>query len=113
MLVVHDRAEAWALADRLIVLLDGRIAAARPSARGARGTADGRRWPGSSGSAGELRDGDGVLLTRPSQVHLDPAGDITATVVRLIPLEDGARAELDTPDRPPVGAGPVSRPRGR
>ena len=28
--VVHDRAEAWALADRVLVLLDGRIAAAGP-----------------------------------------------------------------------------------
>ena len=27
MIVVHDRAEAWALADRLVVLLDGRVAA--------------------------------------------------------------------------------------
>jgi len=30
-------------------------------------------------------------------VQLDPQGEITATVVRLIPLEDGARAELETP----------------
>ena len=26
-MVVHDRAEAWALADRLMILLDGRLAA--------------------------------------------------------------------------------------
>ena len=96
VLVVHDRAEAWALADRLIVLLDGRVAAqgqprqvleSPPSAEVARFL----------GFTGEIRDGDQTVLTRPTQVHLDPAGEVTAVVVRLVPLEDGARAELETP----------------
>ena len=30
LVVVHDRAEAWALADRLLVLIDGRLVAAGP-----------------------------------------------------------------------------------
>jgi ABC-type nitrate/sulfonate/bicarbonate transport system ATPase subunit len=95
ILVVHDRAEAWALADRLVVMLDGRIAAAgtprevleRPP------TAEVARFLGFSG---QLDDGDGLLLTRPSHVRLDPDGPLSATVRRLIPLEDGARAELET-----------------
>jgi hypothetical protein len=48
------------------------------------------------GFTGELRVGDHVVLTRPSHVVLDPAGEVAARVVRLIPLEDGARAELVT-----------------
>jgi ABC-type sulfate/molybdate transport systems ATPase subunit len=94
MLVVHDRAEAWALADRLIVLLDGRIAAqGRP--RDVLESPPNLEVARFLGFNGELRDRGGLLLTRPTQVHLDPAGDIGATVVRLIPLEDGARAELE------------------
>jgi ABC-type nitrate/sulfonate/bicarbonate transport system ATPase subunit len=95
IVVVHDRAEAWALADRLIVLIDGRIeAAGAPRALlEAPPTAEVARF---LGFTGELLDGGGVLLTRPSHVFLDPAGDIFATVTRLVPIEDGARAELDT-----------------
>jgi ABC-type sulfate/molybdate transport systems ATPase subunit len=97
VLVVHDRAEAWALADRLVVLMDGRIAAAGHPREvlEAPPTPDVARFLGFSG---ELRDGDQVVLSRPTQVHLDPAGEISATVVRLIPLEDGARADLETDD---------------
>jgi ABC-type sulfate/molybdate transport systems ATPase subunit len=96
ILVVHDRAEAWALADRLVVLLEGRVAAqGRP-----REVLEAPPTPAVArflGFSGEIRDRAGMLLTRPTQVHVDPAGDISATVVRLVPLEDGARAELDVP----------------
>jgi ABC-type sulfate/molybdate transport systems ATPase subunit len=95
VLVVHDRAEAWALADRLVVLLDGRIAA-----QGKPGdvldqppTEEVARFLGFSG---ELHDGTDVILTRPIHVRVDPQGDVPATVTRLIPIEDGARAELET-----------------
>jgi ABC-type nitrate/sulfonate/bicarbonate transport system ATPase subunit len=95
VIVVHDRAEAWALADRLIVLLDGRIAAhGRP-----RDVLDAPPTPAVArflGFTGELRDGGDVLLVRPAHVRLDPAGDLVARVARLVALEDGARAELDT-----------------
>jgi ATPase subunit of ABC transporter with duplicated ATPase domains len=96
VLVVHDRAEAWALANRLVVLIDGRIAAEGPPR-------EVLEAPPSAGVArflgftGEFRDGTELVFTRPSQVHLDPQGEIAATVVRLIPFEDGARAELETP----------------
>jgi ABC-type multidrug transport system ATPase subunit len=86
VVVVHDRAEAWALADRLVILLDGRLAAqGRPS--------EVARFLGFSG---ELRDGADLLLIRPSQVRFDPDGDIRGTVSRLVPTEDGARTELET-----------------
>jgi ABC-type sulfate/molybdate transport systems ATPase subunit len=96
ILVVHDRAEAFALADRLVVLIDGRVAASGaprevlerpPTPLVARFL----------GFTGEQFDSNGVLFTRPSQVRLDPEGVVVATVTRLIPMEDGARAELDTP----------------
>jgi ABC-type nitrate/sulfonate/bicarbonate transport system ATPase subunit len=95
VLVVHDRAEAWALADRLVILLDGRIAAeGRPGDVLDRPpTEDVARFLGFSG---ERREGDDVLLTRPIHVRIDPQGDVRATVTRLVPIEDGARAELQT-----------------
>jgi ABC-type nitrate/sulfonate/bicarbonate transport system ATPase subunit len=94
VVVVHDRAEAWALADRLVVMLGGRIAAdGKP--------ADILDLPPTEevarflGFTGELRDGADVILTRPVHVRVDPQGEVRATVTRLIPIEDGARAELE------------------
>jgi ABC-type sulfate/molybdate transport systems ATPase subunit len=93
LVVVHDRAEAWALADRLLILIDGRIVAdgppptllsTPPSALVARFL----------GYDGELRDGDELVLTRPAHVTLDPGGPLRATVSRVTPTEDGARVEL-------------------
>jgi hypothetical protein len=34
-------------------------------------------------------------MLRPSQATIDPAGDVTGTVVRRIPVEEGFRLELD------------------
>lgn len=93
LVVVHDRAEAWALADRLLILIDGRIVAdgpprellaQPPSALVARFL----------GYDGELRDGDELVLTRPAHVHLSRDGGRGATVARAVPLEDGVRLEL-------------------
>jgi ABC-type sulfate/molybdate transport systems ATPase subunit len=97
VLVVHDRAEAWALADRLVVLLGGRIAAdGKPGAVLSQPpTEEVARF---LGFTGELRDGADVVLTRPVHVSVDPQGDVRATVTRLIPIEDGARAELEIPN---------------
>jgi ABC-type nitrate/sulfonate/bicarbonate transport system ATPase subunit len=96
VMVVHDRAEAWAMADRILVMFGGRIVAeGRPHEVLERPpTAEVARFLGYDG---ELADGDEVLLTRPSNVRLDPHGDLTATVTRVIPVEDGARVELQTP----------------
>ncbi len=112
LVVVHDRAEAWALADRMLVLIDGSLLAAGtpgellsspPSAAVARFL----------GYDGELLDGSEVLLTRPAHVALDVEGRLRATVTRVIPTEDGARVELAldhgrlsaTVDGPPPAAG--------
>ncbi len=93
LVVVHDRAEAWALADRLLIVIDGQLVAGGapqellerpPSATVARFL----------GYDGRLRDQGQWLLTRPSQVVLDPAGPLEATVVRAIALEDAFRIEL-------------------
>jgi ABC-type sugar transport system ATPase subunit len=94
LVVVHDRAEAWALADRLVVLIAGELVAEGaprellerpPSAQVARFL----------GFDGSLADGDETLLTRPAHVTLDPAGPLRARVTRAVPLEDGARLELE------------------
>ncbi len=93
LVVVHDRAEAWALADRLLVMIDGRLAATgaprelleRPP------TAEVARFLGYDG---ELRDGDELLLTRAPQVAVDPTGPLAARVISAVALEDGFRLEL-------------------
>jgi ABC-type sulfate/molybdate transport systems ATPase subunit len=92
-IVVHDRAEAWALADRVIVLLDGRIAATGPPEQ----VLD--RPPGPAvarflGFTGELRDGEEIVMTRAGQVSLDPAGRYQGRIERRIPIEDGVRLEV-------------------
>jgi ABC-type sulfate/molybdate transport systems ATPase subunit len=92
-IVVHDRSEAWALADQVLLLLDGRLVAAGapaevldrpPSVAAARFL----------GFSGELDEPGGRLLVRPGQVSLDPRGDRRATVRRRLPVEDGLRLEL-------------------
>jgi ABC-type sulfate/molybdate transport systems ATPase subunit len=96
LVVVHDRAEAWALADRLLVMLDGRIVADGPPDTVLRRppTAAVARFLGYDG---ELRDGDELLLTRPADIAVGDGGDRTATVTRVTPIEDGARLELTLP----------------
>ena len=93
LVVVHDRAEAWALADRLLILIDGRLVA-DGSPR------DLLEHPPSPGVArflgydGAIRDGDATVLTRPPHVVLDAAGPLEGTVTRATALEDGFRLEL-------------------
>jgi ABC-type multidrug transport system ATPase subunit len=109
-LVVHDRAEAWALADRVLVLLDGRVVASGPPEEVLERppSPEAARFLGFSG---ELADGDGVLMLRPGQVSLDPAGPLHGTVARRILVEDGVRLELELPGgrvfalAPPPGPG--------
>lgn len=95
-LVVHDRAEAWALADRVLVLLEGRVVASGPPDEVLERppSPEAARFLGFSG---ELADGDGVLMLRPGQVALDPAGPLLATVARRTLVEDGVRLELELP----------------
>jgi ABC-type sulfate/molybdate transport systems ATPase subunit len=94
LVVVHDRAEAWALADRLLILIDGELVAAGPPRELL------ERPPSPLvarflGFDGALQDAGETLLTRPPHVILDPAGPLQARVARAVPLEDGARLELE------------------
>jgi ABC-type multidrug transport system ATPase subunit len=93
LVVVHDRAEAWALADRLLILIGGELVAdGRPrELLESPPTATVARFLGYDG---HLVDAGEWLLTRPPHVVLDPAGPLEATVVRAVALEDGFRLEL-------------------
>ena len=110
LVVVHDRAEAWALADRLLILIDGRL------------VADGTprellEHPPSPGVArflgydGAIRDGAETVLTRPPHVALDPAGRYEATVTRATALEDGFRLELTLSSGRVYAVAPLPAPR--
>jgi ABC-type nitrate/sulfonate/bicarbonate transport system ATPase subunit len=94
VIVVHDRAEAWALARTVVVLLGGRARASGPVGDVL------ERPPGPDvaaflGFSGTLHEADGaVRKLKPAHVVLDPDGELTATVTRRIPVEDGARLEL-------------------
>ncbi len=93
LVVVHDRAEAWALADRLLILIDGRVVADGSP----RELLESPPSPGVArflGYDGAIRDGDATVLTRPPHVILDPAGPYEARVTRATALEDGFRLEL-------------------
>ena len=93
LVVVHDRAEAWALADRVLVLLDGELAAAGAP----REVLDHPPSPAVAeflGFVGRLEGPDGLRLLRPAHVMLDPAGPLEARVERRVPVEDGVRLEL-------------------
>jgi ABC-type sulfate/molybdate transport systems ATPase subunit len=93
LVVVHDRAEAWALADRVVVLLDGAVAADGPAAQVFRGPPT----PAVAefvGFAGRLEEPGTLRLLRPQDVALDDDGPLRARVTRLVPVEDGVRVEL-------------------
>jgi ABC-type sulfate/molybdate transport systems ATPase subunit len=93
LVVVHDRSEAWALADRLWILIAGELVATGPPRKLLERppTPLVARFLGFDGS---LEDSGELLLTRPSHVSLDPAGPLRARVTRAVPLEDGVRLEL-------------------
>jgi ABC-type multidrug transport system ATPase subunit len=94
LVVVHDRAEAWALADRLLILLEGRLVADGPPRELLERppTVEVARFLGFDGTL--ERAGGGLLLTRAYHVVIDRSGPLRAVVERVIPLEDGVRLEL-------------------
>lgn len=94
LLVVHDRAEAWALADRLLILLDGRVAADGPPGRllEAPPSPEVARFLGFSG---RIVEPDGrIRCLRPGHVRLDPAGARVGTITGRVPEEDGVLCEV-------------------
>jgi ABC-type sulfate/molybdate transport systems ATPase subunit len=94
LVIVHDRGEAWALADRVIVLIDGQI-----HAEGA--PQDVFERPPSPevatfvGFDGHIEIPGGVRMLKTRHVEIDPEGTTEGTVTRRIPLEDGFRLELE------------------
>jgi ABC-type cobalamin/Fe3+-siderophores transport system ATPase subunit len=93
LVVVHDRAEAWAIADRLLIMLDGRLVAAGTprTLLESPPTPEVARFLGYDG---ELRQ-DGVLvMTRPPDVALEVSGPLRGTVSRVTGLEDGLRLQI-------------------
>jgi ABC-type sugar transport system ATPase subunit len=98
LVIVHDRAEAWALADRVQLLLDGKTAAVGRPAE----VLDDPPSPEVArflGFDGELREVDGaLLLTRAAHVVLDGDGPLAGRVERRVPTEDGVRLHLALDD---------------
>lgn len=98
MIVVHDRAEAWALADRLIVLLDGRVAA-EGSPREVLEHPESLDVAEFLGFTGRLREADGTLrCVRPAHVSLDAGGDFRGIVAGAVHEEDGVLCQIDLAD---------------
>ncbi|WP_053227681.1 ABC transporter ATP-binding protein [Solirubrobacter soli] len=91
--VLHDRAEAWALADRLIILLDGRLAASGEP-RAVLESPPTREVARFLGFTGEVRVNGGVRCVRPAQVAFDPDSPLRGTVARRIPEEDGVLCDI-------------------
>jgi ABC-type sulfate/molybdate transport systems ATPase subunit len=110
LVVVHDRAEAWALADRLLVMIDGRLVAAGPP-RTLLETPPSPDVARFLGYDGELHDGGELLLTRPPHVQLDPEGPLTARVAGAVALEDGFRLELELAHGRLYAIAPLPAPR--
>lgn len=95
LLVVHDRSEAWAMADRIVIMAGGRVLAdgAPRTVLEAPPTIEVARFLGYDG---EVRDGADVIVTRPRHVRIDGSGDLPAVVTQVLTREDGVRLELDT-----------------
>ena len=93
IVVVHDRVEAWALADRVLVMLGGRIAAEGPPSEvfGKPPTAEVATFVG---FVGQIEEGGAVRMLRPQDVALVDDGPYRARVTRLVPVEEGVRVEL-------------------
>lgn len=96
VVVVHDRAEAWALADRVVVLLRGRVAADGP-VREVLETPPSEEVAAFVGFDGRVEQGDEVLRLRSNDVAVDARGSLRGTVLRRVPLEDGVRLEVRVP----------------
>jgi ABC-type sulfate/molybdate transport systems ATPase subunit len=94
LVVLHDRAEAWALADRLLVLLDGGVAADGPP-RTILEHPPTLRVAQFLGFTGRIEEpGGAVRAFRPAQVAFDDHGDVAGRVTRRIPEEDGVLCDI-------------------
>jgi ABC-type sulfate/molybdate transport systems ATPase subunit len=109
LVVVHDRAEAWALADRVLVMQEGRLVAeGTPKAVfAAPPTPDVAAFVG---FAGRVEENGRLRLLRPQDVALDDTAPVRARVRRLVPVEDGVRVELDVEGGRLVAMAPAPGP---
>jgi thiamine transport system ATP-binding protein len=116
LLVTHDQEEAFAIADRLAVMRDGRLVQAGTVADVWREPADG--WTARFLGYATVLDGDAAVALRElvepgagwtqvalrrSAIRLDPAGPLTATVLSARATPEQLRLELDV-----VGVGRLS-----
>jgi ABC-type sulfate/molybdate transport systems ATPase subunit len=93
IVVVHDRAEARALADRVLVILDGRVRGDGPPSAvfEAPATEDVARFVGYEGV---IDDGGCRRLLRVGDVVVDPHGPMRGVVERAVPVEYGVRLDV-------------------
>ena len=96
LVVVHDRAEAWALADRVIVVMDGRTVADGPLQE-IFGSPPTEQVAAFVGFESRLADDQGILRLRPGDAVLDAGGATQGLVVSQVPLEEGVRLEVAVP----------------
>jgi thiamine transport system ATP-binding protein len=116
--VTHDQGEAFALADRVAVMADGRIRQTGAPQQVWREPADpfvaefvgftGRARVGDLRAAGVAGFGDrpddtGVVL-RPGALRIDPDGPLRAQVRTVVPAVDGARLSVQLPVVGPLDA---------
>jgi ABC-type cobalamin/Fe3+-siderophores transport system ATPase subunit len=109
LVVVHDRAEAWALADRLLIMFDGKLVAAGTP----RELLEHPPTPAVArflGYDGTLDDGSEIVLTRPGDVELDPAGQLRGQVTRATGLEHGMRLQVTLQSGLLYTIGPIGGP---
>ena len=109
LVVLHDRVEAWALADRVAVMLQGRIAAEGPP-KEIFGSPPTPEVAAFVGFAGRVEEPDGMRMLRPQDVELDGHGPLRGRVTRLVPVEDGVRVELSVDHGRVVALAPVPGP---
>jgi ABC-type cobalamin/Fe3+-siderophores transport system ATPase subunit len=110
LVVVHDRAEAWAIADRLLIMLDGQLVAAGAP----RSLLERPPTPAVArflGYDGALREDGLLLMTRPPDVAVDPNGPLCGEVTRVTGLEDGVRVQITFESGQVYAVAPVGGPR--
>lgn len=95
VIVLHDRADAWAVADRVVVLLNGVLRADAPP-RDLLQTPPSAEVARFLGYDGQIVDDGGVTLTRAATVIPDSTGDLRGVVSRVVLTEDASRVEVDT-----------------
>jgi ABC-type nitrate/sulfonate/bicarbonate transport system ATPase subunit len=96
VIVVHDRGEAWALGDRVLLMIEGR-AVAEGTPREVFEAPASEAAAVFAGFDGWIRNGDRLRRYRPTDVRIDPHGEVRGEVTRRVVLADHVRVELSVP----------------